>query len=226
MANKMVIATLANKGCIKKTLLKTEPIWKDRFFQNVQHIIKPPEEIDKILNLPIDILFIEEDNINTFQFNYYHIFKKQNQNFKYIVLKKERSDDDIDVYKKLADDIVYFDMGEKHLSWKLISLLRRYWNSNAKSTTIIYKDLIVDFVKNVIINNDLKFEITKKESQVLLYLYENRGMYVKKGDIFYSVWGIKGEDNTRTVDQIIFKLRKKIGNKYFAAKRHHGIMFF
>jgi DNA-binding response OmpR family regulator len=55
-----------------------------------------------------------------------------------------------------------------------------------------------------------KFELTPRELKVLALLHHNRGNVVARENILNEVWGIEYYGTTRTLDQLIVKLRQKI----------------
>jgi DNA-binding response OmpR family regulator len=54
------------------------------------------------------------------------------------------------------------------------------------------------------------FELTPRELKVLALLYRERGHAVPRETILNEVWGIEYYGTTRTLDQLIVKLRQKI----------------
>lgn len=55
-----------------------------------------------------------------------------------------------------------------------------------------------------------KFELTPRELSVLALLFRERGNAVSRDKILNEVWGIEYYGTTRTLDQLIVKLRQKI----------------
>ena len=195
--------------------------WEKYF--NVEVRIHDPSEISEILKTKIDILLLDASVEKTFKLEYYKKFQNKNYRFKYIILKNKRSATDVDMYKRLCDRIVYTD-DKKLASWEMISLLRRYWNTNSKSTTIIFRSIIADFIDNTISVEGKNVNLTLKEISVLRVLLLNKEEYVAKNVIYKKVWKFDDKDTTRVLDQIIFKLKKKIGKDYFKVSRTKGVM--
>lgn len=54
------------------------------------------------------------------------------------------------------------------------------------------------------------FELTPRELAVLALLYQERGNALSRDRILTEVWGIEYYGTTRTLDQVIVKLRQKI----------------
>ena len=55
-----------------------------------------------------------------------------------------------------------------------------------------------------------QFELTPRELKVLAVLFRERGNAVSRDALLNEVWGIDYYGNTRTLDQLIMKLRQKI----------------
>ncbi|MGL5732777.1 MAG: winged helix-turn-helix domain-containing protein, partial [Metamycoplasmataceae bacterium] len=57
---------------------------------------------------------------------------------------------------------------------------------------------------------------TKKELQLMnILMTDASGNYISKQKIFSTIWNDTGEDYTRVVDQVIFKIKKKVGKQVF-----------
>jgi DNA-binding response OmpR family regulator len=57
---------------------------------------------------------------------------------------------------------------------------------------------------------EAQFELTPRELKVLTVLYAERGNAVSRDTLLNEVWGIEYYGTTRTLDQVIVKLRQKI----------------
>ncbi|MDX2227658.1 MAG: response regulator transcription factor [Verrucomicrobiae bacterium] len=55
-----------------------------------------------------------------------------------------------------------------------------------------------------------KFDLTEKELHILALLFAEAGKVVSRNDILDRVWGIEYYGTTRTLDQVIVKIRQKI----------------
>ena len=55
-----------------------------------------------------------------------------------------------------------------------------------------------------------KFELTPRELKVIAVLFRDRGKAVSRDHILNEVWGIEYYGTTRTLDQLIVKLRQKV----------------
>ena len=54
--------------------------------------------------------------------------------------------------------------------------------------------------------------LTPKELELIRFLVQNRGMVLSRDRILEAVWGVKYFGTTRTLDQCVAQIRKKIGD--------------
>ncbi len=100
------------------------------------------------------------------------------------------------------------------------ALLRR---NNEHATTYKIDDSFV--IKNesheVIINNN-QIELTPKEYEILLYLYENKGILFTREQLLDAIWGLDAYVTERTVDTCITRLRNKLEDRKECIKTIRG----
>lgn len=205
----------------KKTF---EPLiieWEKYF--DIKVTIDKPSKIDKYKNTSVDLLFLYDNEGKTFELEFYDNFQSANTHFKYVLMKDKYEDTDYLFYKFLADAIVYIE-SEKDAKWHTVAILRRYWRTYSKPTTVIYKSIIADFIDSKVSVNGENIDLTKKEMKLLKLFMNKIGDFTPKMEIFKQVWGFE-EDTSRTLDQMIFKLKKKIGKEYIHSSRTKGYKF-
>ena len=196
--------------------------WNKYF--NINTHIDTPGRLKTFIGKKIDLLFLWHENLNNFELRHYEKFKNSSKHFKYVILKPEMNPaEDIEIYKRLVDDIVYLNEPNFY-KWKSIAILRRFWENSSKDTTIIYKDIIADFIDDSYLVGNQKVELTGKESKLLRLFMKNVGKYIPKEKIFKDIWGFEN-DTSRALEQMMFKLKKKIGKEYFTSSRTEGIKF-
>lgn len=220
LEKKINILTLVPKSKFSKAR-ELQGEWEKYF--NINHIIDVPETLKNYIHNGPDVLFLWSKQQDEFRLEYYKELKDVKKHFRYAIVKVSRDSSDFEIYKKLADDIVYTD-DWKVAKWKTIAILRRYWNTFSKPTTIIYKNIIADFIDNKITVNNIGIDLTRKEIQLLKVFMNNIGIFIPKKEIFNKIWGYE-EDTSRTLDQMFFKLKKKIGPELFISSRLEGYKF-
>lgn len=114
-----------------------------------------------------------------------------------------------------ADDYVTKPFGLRELLARVQAVLRR--TAPPSSTKEIPVPKSLEFGKVRIDPAALRgtrgkatFELSPRELKVLLYLHAHTGQAVSRDDLLNHVWGIEYYGTTRTLDQVIVKIRQKI----------------
>ena len=86
-------------------------------------------------------------------------------------------------------------------------------NEFAKNSSISIKDYKLDKNEKKLIKDNKAIILTEKEVQLLEVLL-NKKKAVSKDDILSLVWQYSAESDTHTVETHIYRLRKKISEKF------------
>ena len=86
-------------------------------------------------------------------------------------------------------------------------------NIFAKNSSISIKDYILDKNEKKLIKDNKAIILTEKEVQLLEVLLSKKKA-VSKNDILTLVWQYSAESDTHTVETHIYRLRKKISEKF------------
>ena len=86
-------------------------------------------------------------------------------------------------------------------------------NEFAKNSSISIKDYILDKNEKKLIKDNKAIILTEKEVQLLEVLL-NKKKAVSKDEILNLVWQYSAESDTHTVETHIYRLRKKISEKF------------
>lgn len=107
-----------------------------------------------------------------------------------------------------ADDFLVkpFQIGE--LLARVESVLRR---TGKKETTFSCEDVSVDCDSRVVLKNGQEVELTTKEFDLLTVLIRNKNVALSRCFLYESVWQEEYTGETRTLDNHIQRLRKKLG---------------
>ncbi|MGM0213817.1 response regulator transcription factor [Enterococcus sp. AZ109] len=73
--------------------------------------------------------------------------------------------------------------------------------------------------------HDQELALTKREYDMLYYLYQNQGQALTREQILLSVWGLDHENDERTVDSFIRILRDKLGKEFIQTVYGTGYRF-
>ncbi len=73
-----------------------------------------------------------------------------------------------------------------------------------------FGEIKVDLRRRIVTRGDEELRLTTHEGAVLAYLIANRGRAVSREELLEQVWGYTATMTTRTVDNQVLKLRKKL----------------
>ena len=175
---------------------------------------------------------------NVFIINYdslYEILLEIKDNLSFKIIKFEKEDDFIEAFNPdIINSLLILKSNQKILSIKNISN-KNYLNCNdfplplEKLLQLINIQLIkLRFnyqskinIKGYVLNlnsksfskNDLSLKLTEKEIEIILYLNEKKNKH-DVSDLQKNVWGYSLDMETHTVETHIYRLRKKISNKF------------
>ncbi len=110
-----------------------------------------------------------------------------------------------------ADDYITKPFSIRELLARIKARLR---NAERMGKTIpeVYSfgDIEIDFARFKVRRKEKEMEFTSLEIEILKYFIAHRGEVVARNDLLDKVWGYESYPTTRTIDNHILKLRKKI----------------
>ena len=109
-----------------------------------------------------------------------------------------------------ADDYVTKPFGTRELVARIKALLRRQAETRKELSELTFGDVYVDFKKQEAAKGKKSLRMSAKEFQLLKYFAEREGQVVSRDQLLSDVWGYEETPTTRTVDNYILSLRKKI----------------
>jgi DNA-binding response OmpR family regulator len=109
-----------------------------------------------------------------------------------------------------ADDYVVKPFSLRQLLARISAHLRREGRVASSPARIRVGLAEVDFSRHQLWRDGLPVEVSAKELELLRYLVSRRGTVVSREEILTAVWHHQREIITRTVDNFIVRLRKKI----------------
>ena len=91
-----------------------------------------------------------------------------------------------------------------------VQLRREKTEERIASKSFRFGDMEVDFAHFKVRRNDKDLKLTSLEVEILRFMIDRRGEVVTRDDLLDKIWGYEKFPTTRTVDNHILKLRKKI----------------
>lgn len=110
-----------------------------------------------------------------------------------------------------ADDYIVKPFSLRELLARIHAHLRRRQSENLPSTEQVKIGIAeVDFKRHTMLSNGKPVDISARELDMLRYLVLHKGQVVSRDTLLEEVWGHSEEIITRTVDNFILRMRKKI----------------
>ncbi len=107
-----------------------------------------------------------------------------------------------------ADDYIKKPFDEIEFILRINKLLRMNFKDVGGEEK--YQGLIFDFKQCIVKNNDEIIQLTKKESEILEYLFVNKGIIISKEKIYLDVWNDEYSYGNKNIEVFLGKIKKKI----------------
>lgn len=109
-----------------------------------------------------------------------------------------------------ADDYVTKPFSIREVLARVKALLRRQTEVLAEIAETDVGDVHIDFRKQEAVRGKKKIEMSAREYQLLKYFVQREGQVISRDQILNDVWGFDALPTTRTVDNYVLSLRKKL----------------
>ena len=110
-----------------------------------------------------------------------------------------------------ADDYMAKPFSIRELIARIKVQLRREKRNIQDAGSVLYLDDIkIDFNHYKVYRNNTEIDLTSLEAEILSFMYSRNGRVISRNELLENIWGYEKFPTTRTVDNHILKLRKKI----------------
>ena len=127
-----------------------------------------------------------------------------------IITAKGAEDDIVTGFKAGADDYITKPFSLREVMVRVEAVLRRT-GKNLGDEEVDFRGIFFDGKNLTARAGNQAVELTRREMDIIIYLYRNQDRIVSKKELLIDVWHYADADiETRTVDIHMLKLRKKI----------------
>ena len=109
-----------------------------------------------------------------------------------------------------ADDYVTKPFSISELLARVKALIRRSTFEPGKIEEVAFADLKINFKKQEMVKGTIPLKLSATEYRILHYFLDHEGEVISRDKFLDEVWGYDSYPTTRTVDNYILSLRKKI----------------
>ena len=109
-----------------------------------------------------------------------------------------------------ADDYQTKPFSLRELKARIKALLRRTGELATGLSEVRFADVYLDFEKQEAQKGPEHLKLSTKEFQIMKHLASHEGKVITRDELLDAVWGYESFPSTRTVDNYILSLRKKI----------------
>ena len=170
-----------------------------------------------------------KQNVNIINFNsLYEILEEIKDNLSFNITKYENDKDFIKNNKDLMNDLIITNSNNNIIKKNIlifdklpislnklvelinINLIKLKFNHQSK---IDIKGYDLDLNSKFFSKNNINLKLTEKEIEIILYLDKTKNKH-KVLDLQKNIWGYSSDLETHTVETHIYRLRKKINDKF------------
>ncbi len=169
--------------------------------------------LDEFLLSPCDLIITD---IMMPELSGYDLCKIIRQQSDVPIIMLSAKDEEIDKLIGLelgSDDYISKPYSLREVSVKVKNMLRRIKNYSSETNSeevISCKDVIINTISREVKIKEEDFQVTTKEFELLELLIQNKNVAFSREKIIENIWGYDYYGDSRQVDHLIKRLRKKL----------------
>ena len=168
-------------------------------------------KLGKTLNIDLIILDVMLPNKDGFEIC--SDLRKEGINTPILMLTSKKEEIDKVLGLEIgADDYMTKPFSVRELLARIKAILRRKSEITKSIDEFSFDGITIDFKKMEAYNKKEPIKLSSLEFKILKYLIEKEGEVVSRDQLLDDVWGYETFPTTRTVDNYILSIRKKIEN--------------
>lgn len=212
---------------LEDDLILNEIIEEHLITQNydVKTVFTGNEAQDLLYSETFDLLLFD---VNVPNINGFELLKElRNQNIKtpaIFITSLSMLDDMQKGFESGCDDYIKKPFELKELDLR-INNIKRLFNINPETLVKIDENILLDTQNLLIIKNEEKIHLAKKECEVLQYLINNSSNVISIDELSLNLWAYEESPNSSTIRTYIKNLRKIIGEEKITNIRGVGYRF-
>ena len=123
---------------------------------------------------------------------------------------RDTEEDIVAILTAGADDYMVKPVRRLELLARVESLVRRSRAKQPDTEPVSIGPYSINLVDRIVTLDGVAIELTDKEYELTVFLFQNIGRLISRGHISESVWGRSAEVQSRTVDTHVSRMRKKL----------------
>lgn len=126
------------------------------------------------------------------------------------VTSRDREEDVVHALRSGADDYLSKPINRAETLARIEALGRRARPGRDEGVEIELDPYRINLETHTISRENAPVELTRMEFELAAFLFRHRGELLSRSEILESVWGTRGDLNTRTVDTHVSRIRNKL----------------
>ncbi len=181
--------------------------------------------LDALYHKNYDLLLFDVTVPNMNGFEVLKLLRENNTKTPTIFITSLGTIDDLSRgYELGADDYIKKPFVLKELLFRIKALLKREYKSSSDEIEIL-PDIFFVSSKNSIKVENIEFEISQKEVELLKLLFKNKGVCVSFEEIYENVWSFSETHSEQSLRTYIKNLRKILGKETIQSIKKRGYIF-